>query len=249
MNEPVVRRLVCGALPADDLAEHLERRGVNGLPGVLALRSDLFTRQPLEKLPDMSVDLVAALSCTGKPWSSLCVFTDPHGIVTGLDWNPSPENARTNLRLAGACWFREKPVQEESLEATVYTAFRDGAVLRAVLLPGYAFMVCSAEEQLRACHSVLSGHVDPGVRGCSPDRGVFIQGRVDPATVTTGTLWTAAGSVVEGDCRLENCVILQDAVVGRGCRLRNTLVETGVRVPEGTVLDDKYPSFLGECND
>ncbi len=239
-------RSVCGTLPRHDMREHLERRCIGRLPGFLALRADLLTRQPLEQLADPSAHAVAALSCTGKPWSSLCVFTAPDGTVTGLDWRPSPENARTNLHLAGACWFREEPTVEGSLEETVVQAFRSGAVVRAVFHREPAFLVCSAEEQLRACHSVLSGRLEPGVRGCSPVNGAFIQGRMDPSTAVTGTLWTAPGSVVEGDCLLSNCVILQDAVVGRGSRLRNTLVEPGVRVPVGTVLEDKYPSFLGD---
>lgn len=239
-------RRVCGVLPASDLALHLESRGIGSLPGVIAVRSDLLSRQPLEQLCDSSVDGAAALACTGKPWGAMCVFTDPHGLITGFERNPAPELARTNVVLAGACWFREEPEPGQSLEDTVETALNSGAVLKGVLLRGRAFIVCSGEEQLRASHALLSGLVVPGVHGCVAVNRAFIQGRLDPSVRVSGTLWTAPGSVVEPGCELENCVILEDTLIGRGCKLKNTLVEAGTRVPPGTVMEDKYPSFLGE---
>jgi hypothetical protein len=239
-------RQVCGVTPVDDLAPRLRGPRFDSLPGFLAVRDDLFTRQPLESLPRPGVDAVMALSCTAAPWNSLCVFTDPDGTVTRLDPFPTPERAGTNLRLAGACWFSRKPPSTGSLEDDVRHCLDRGGVIRAVLPPGRAFLVCSREEQLRACHAVLSGLVVPGVAGCEPLDGMFIQGDVAPSAALSGTVWTAPGSVVEDCCRLENCVILPGAVVGRGSRLRNALVDPGVRVPPDTDLEDKYPSFPGE---
>jgi len=239
-------REVCGVLPEDDLSAHL--RGTDDRDGILAVRADLLTRQPLERLPRAGVDGVAALTCTGRPWNFTCVFTDPSGIVTALDGNPGPEHARTNICLAGACWFSKPVPLRATLEETLAAALDEGAVIGTELFTQKAFIVCSGEEQLRACHAVLSGHFRPGLAGCSPDDGVFTQGFVDPTCSVTGTLWTAAGSTVGEGCLLENCVVLDNAVVGPGCRLRNTLVEAGTRVPAGTVMEDKYPSFLGECN-
>lgn len=239
-------REVCGVLPEDDLSAHL--RSMENQGGFLAVRADLLTRQPLERLPRAGLDGVAALTCTGRPWNFTCVFTDPSGIVTGLDRNPGPEHARTNIILAGACWFSKLPPLRSTLEETLAAALAAGAVIGAELFTQRAFIVCSGEEQLRACHTVLSGHFEPGLAGCAPKNGTFMQGFVDPTCTIGGTLWTAAGSTVGEGCLLENSVILDNAVVGPGCRLRNTLVEAGTRVPAGTVMEDKYPSFLGECN-
>lgn len=244
---PLPGRKVCGVLPVDDLQVHL--RNTENLPGFLAVRADLLTRQPLNLLPRTGVDGACALACTGRPWNETCVLTNPSGLVTGLDKKPGPEQAITNICLAGACWFREPPPAGDTLEETLAAALAEGAVMAAELFTERAFIVCSAGEQLRACHHVLSGHFRPGVQGCSPKEGVFTQGSVHPSCSVGGTLWTAAGSSVGEGCHLENCVILEDAVVGPGCRLRNTLVEAGARVPAGTVMEDKYPSFLGECND
>lgn len=230
----------------DDLKPRFRGARFDSLPGFLSVRDDLFTRQPLESLPRPGADAVLALSPTGAPWNSLCVFTDPDGTVNHLDPFPPPERAGTNLRLAGACWFAGKPSGAGSLEDEVGNCLDRGGVVRAVLLPGKAFFVCSREEQLRACHAVLSGLAVPGVAGCEPRNGRFIQGRVSPSAILLGTVWTAPGSIVEEDSRLENCVILPGAVVGRGSRLRNALVDPGVRVPPGTDLEDKYPSFPGE---
>ena len=239
-------RQVCGAAPLDDLHLHLERRGIKGLPGVIALRSDLLTRQPLELLPRSDADGVAALATTGKPWASLCVLTDPKGFIIGFERNPCPELAETNLCVAGACWFADKPKHHDSLEETIIRSHESGARLRALLLPGKAFIVGSAGEQLRACHNMLSGRVVPPVAGCEPCNGTFIQGEVHRSARVEGTLWTAPGSRVEEDCVLENCVVLENAVAGRGSRLRNALVEAGARVRPGTIMEEKYPSFLGE---
>lgn len=246
-RKPFPGRRVCGVLPGDDLAAHLQR--TDGLKGFLAVRDDLLTRQPLHLLPKRGVDGVCALGCTGRPWNATCVFTDPSGLVTGLDGKPGPEQARTNICLAGACWFREAPPLKNTLEETIAAALEGGAVIGAELFTERAFIVCSAEEQLHACHHVLSGHLIPGVAGCSPRNGVFTQGFVHPACSIRGTLWTAAGSSVGEGCSLENCVILENAVTGPGCRLKNTLVEEGARIPAGTVMEDKYPSFLGDFND
>jgi mannose-1-phosphate guanylyltransferase len=239
-------RAVCGVLPQDDLSARLASTESRG--GFLAVRADLLTRQPLERLPRAGLDGVAALTCTGRPWNFTCVFTDPSGIITGLDRNPCPEHARTNICLAGACWFSTPPPLMATLEETLSAALAAGAVIGAELFTQRAFIVCSGEEQLRASHTVLSGHFKPDLAGCSPKNGTFTQGFVDPSCSIGGTLWTAAGSTIGEGCLLENCVVLDNAVVGPGCRLRNTLVEAGTRVPAGTVMEDKYPSFLGECN-
>ncbi len=243
---PGETRRVCGVTPMEDLKAWLAGPRFDSLPGFLAVREDLFTRQALESLPRPGADAVPALAPTATPWNSLCVFTAPDGTVTRLDPSPPPERAGTNLRLAGACWFPEMPPDAGSLEELVAGCLDRGDRVRAVTLSGKAFLVCSREEQLRACHAVLSGLTVPGVAGCKPLNGRFIQGTTAPSAVFSGTVWTAPGSIVEEDCSLENCVILPGAVVGRGSRLRNTLVDPGVRVPPGTDLENKHPSFLGD---
>lgn len=240
-------RKVCGVFPEEDLIPHLERIGIGSCSGFLLLRSDLLTRQPLHLLgTNDDTDGTAALTVTGKPWNHLCVLTDPEGLITGFQRNPTPDGAETNLCLAGACWFRECREARNDLEETVIAAFEAGARIRAMLLPERAFIVCSAEEQLRASHWVLTGGASPPVPGCEPDRGRFIQGEVHENTQLRGTLWTEPGSRVEEGCCLENCVILENAVVGRGSRLRNAVVEAFGKIRPGTVMEDKYPSFLGE---
>ena len=56
--------------------------------------------------------------------------------------------------------------------------------------------------------------------------------------------------IVAENAQLENAVVLADAVIGRGCRLANVIVETGVQVPDGTIVlpkpysDNEMPTLI-----
>ncbi|MEX0914962.1 MAG: sugar phosphate nucleotidyltransferase [Wenzhouxiangellaceae bacterium] len=59
--------------------------------------------------------------------------------------------------------------------------------------------------------------------------------QLDSATVQRSVLF--ANSTVEPNAVLSNAVILPNAVIGRDCRLTDVIVEAGVRVPPGTVIE------------
>tara|TARA_R110002096_G_scaffold262327_3_gene455817 strand:+ start:489 stop:1925 length:1437 start_codon:yes stop_codon:yes gene_type:complete len=62
---------------------------------------------------------------------------------------------------------------------------------------------------------------------------------LDDATLHRCVL--SEGVTVAENSYLEHAVILPDAVIGRGCRLSNVIVETGAQVPDGTiVLPNRY---------
>jgi glucose-1-phosphate adenylyltransferase len=43
---------------------------------------------------------------------------------------------------------------------------------------------------------------------------------------------------IDKHCRLERVVALQDTQIGKNCRLKNVLLDTGCRVPDGTVIGE-----------
>lgn len=59
--------------------------------------------------------------------------------------------------------------------------------------------------------------------------------RFEQATLRHTVLF--ANATVAPNTVLENAVILPDAVIGRYCRLSGVVVDAGVRVPDGTVID------------
>jgi ADP-glucose pyrophosphorylase len=46
-----------------------------------------------------------------------------------------------------------------------------------------------------------------------------------------------AGAEIRRGAEVADTVILPEAVIGAGCRLRGVIVDSGCRVPEGTVID------------
>lgn len=51
---------------------------------------------------------------------------------------------------------------------------------------------------------------------------------------------------VSKGAQVENCIVLPGAVVGKNCRLRNAIVDSGCNVPAGTVIESERRSDSGD---
>jgi glucose-1-phosphate adenylyltransferase len=73
-------------------------------------------------------------------------------------------------------------------------------------------------------------------------RGEAISSLVSGGCIVSGAFLRQSllftGVHVHSYSRVENAVVLPDADIGRGARLRNVIVEKGVRIPEGLVVGE-----------
>jgi glucose-1-phosphate adenylyltransferase len=73
-------------------------------------------------------------------------------------------------------------------------------------------------------------------------RGEAISSLVSGGCIISGALLRRTllftGVHVHSYAQVENALILPDADIGRGARLRNVIVEKGVRIPEGLVVGE-----------
>ncbi len=217
---------------------------------------DNITRQPLSPLLSLhresGAEVTIALSPTGHPERKGLVITNPSGIIKAFDEKPPPELCRTNLANSGIYACRSSAV--ENLKVDMPADFgldvfpgllAENRIMAAEVIVGYTRDCGTLEDYLLACHDMLDGTITPTI---SPpfDSCVFLQGKPLPQdTEVEGTLWTEQNTSIEPGTSLENCVILKGAEIGIGSRLKNTLVLPGTRVPERTILDDKYIKILG----
>jgi glucose-1-phosphate adenylyltransferase len=75
-------------------------------------------------------------------------------------------------------------------------------------------------------------------------RGEAISSLVSGGCIISGALLRRTllftGVHVHSYAQVENALILPDADIGRGARLRNVIVEKGVRIPEGLVVGEDH---------
>ena len=63
---------------------------------------------------------------------------------------------------------------------------------------------------------------------------------IAPACTVRGSVKRSvvfAGAEIRRGAEITDSVILPEAVIGTGCRLRGVIVDSGCRVPDGTVID------------
>jgi|GEM_PF-1584546 len=257
---------ICGTTPLRDIVFHLQSLGISeifcsedpGCGGVSVmsyqsarphLGSEWFaawagciTRQSPIALRESALTSAArcaiSLSCSAKPWEHLSVLTDGMGFVEKIENNPPPENAETNLCFSGFLWT--------NCEAYDPVDLLQLATTKAVLLPGYWRCPDSRENYLLTVHDILRREVTPWPHLQIPEHGVVVNSQLPADIEVYGTLWIGRNCRVGEGCILENCVILDGSAVGGKSSLRNCLVMPGMRIPGGTVQNNKYLSFPGD---
>jgi len=253
---------ICGCNPFDDLVSHLKRSGIENIFTDSERESSLVKRTSYSHVTNLLGDTwlaayegmitrqdpgdlawsasrwgsgnAASLACSGEPWKHLTVLTDKTGSVQSCEKNPSPELARTNLCFSGLVLVKGEGFNPEKPLGGHNTS--------AFLVPGYWNILSDRESYLLAAHHILSGRVSPWP-GAKP---VVLNSAIPQSCSVSGTLWVGEGCSVGENCVMENCVIMDHSVVGGGSFLRNCLVSPGASVRPGTLIEDKYLTFLGE---
>jgi hypothetical protein len=257
---------VCGVSTRDDMESHLLGSGVSSIcspdgsersrslpfsragllhgPGWLAVYPRFLTRQSPIELRDRTIASGAprgiSLACSRSPWEGITVLTDAFGFITETEEHPAPEAARTNLVFSGMIWVESGDFDPD--------APFDPSDTAAFLLDGYCREPVSSESLLLAHRDVLTGLVTPWPHYAIPSSGAVLRSPIPPSTTTGGFIWLEHGVRIQGNCELENCVIMSGASVGEGSRLRNCLVPEGVCVRRNTDRFSKYLTCLGEID-
>lgn len=180
-------------------------------------------------------------SCPGDRLS-----TTPDGRVCGFGGVSD-----TNLTDAGV-WLVRRGVAAAAARAdwatpgTFLRAMHEaGTCIHSESLCSYCRIVTAPNDFLLLCGEVLDGRASPPCRGSGSRIVTDPRATVAPDSHISGLAWIAAGAVVESSCRIENCAILEDAVIGAGATVRNALVLPGARIPPGADLSDKYLKTIG----
>jgi hypothetical protein len=259
---------ICGTTPLNDLIVHLRNCGITEIfcneepncgnvsvmsyesakphlgRGWIAASAGCITRQSPLELRDSALAEGAcnaiSLSCSDKPWEHLSVFTDGMGFVEKFENSPPPEMSETNLVFSGMIWVGGDFFDPGDLSKLNRAS--------AVLLTGYWRCPNSRESYLLSVHDILRGAVSPWPHLQIPADGRIQNSRLPADTLVCGTLWLGSNCSIGKECILENCVILDGSSVEESSNLRNCLVMPGMRIPRGTVQDNKYLSFPGDDN-
>jgi NDP-sugar pyrophosphorylase family protein len=221
----------------------------------LVVYGDNLTRQPLAPLTALhealGAEVTISLAPTGDPSSKGIVLTDPLGRVTSFREKPPAELAGSNLASSGMLLCEASCVA--ALADGVFSDFgldvlpsmlSAGRMVAAETTGGYTIDIGTLESYLLACHHVLSGRVIPLAGREIPADGRLLESPVPSDVTLSGTAWIGKLARVGSGSRLENCVVLEGAEVGRNCLLRNALILPGRVVPDGTEADDKYLSVF-----
>jgi mannose-1-phosphate guanylyltransferase len=190
------------------------------------------------------------------------------GSVAGFLEKPKPEEIDTDLISAGA-YVLERDVldmipsgREVSIEREIWPRLVDDGLFGFVHGDAYWMDIGTPERYIQAVADVLSGAVDTRVLGRLRGGPVATGALVDPAaTVASDALVEAgshvaagavigsgsvvgAGAVVGANAVLERTVLLPNAVVDSGARLRECVVGERGRVATG--VDLAGPVILGD---
>ncbi len=214
-----------------------------------------LSRQPLAPLlaahERLDAEITLALAPSGQSGEKELVLTTPEGLVSEFLGKSSADGILTNLANSGIHICRKSAV--ENITEGEYCDFSEdifprlldrGARIAADTPSGYTRNVATLKDYLLACYDALSGAVQPWFGPPLPNDGILVRGNVHPDCASRGILWVGQDSRIESGCSLENCVVMNNAVIGKGSHLRNTLVLPGSVVEPGTCCDDKYLSII-----
>lgn len=154
---------------------------------------------------------------------------DPEGPVV--------ERMFTGIQIMGpAIRERLRPVFSDSVRDGYIPALREGADIRAFVLPGYFAEHSTPERYLAGNLALLR---QPNLLGHPPGPlvGVDPGAEVDPSAQLVSPVRVAAGAVIEAGAVVgPEVVVGAGATVARGARLERTVVWAGLRA-EGTLAD------------
>ena len=214
-----------------------------------------LSRQPLAPLlvahERLDAEITLALAPSGQPGGKELVLTTPDGLVSEFLEKSSAEGILTNLANSGLHICRKSAV--ENLTEGEYCDFSEdifpcllgkGARIAADTPSGYNRNVVTLKDYLLACYDALSGAVQPWFGPPLPNDGRLFRGNIHPDCAFEGILEIGVNSRIESGCSLENCIVMNNVVIGKGSHLRNTLVLPGSVVEPGTCCDDKYLSII-----
>lgn len=180
-----------------------------------------------------------------RPGAGQPLISDPDGRITsfGSDRESNLRDSEIWLLGHGAACAGEQALS--SPRAFLAAAMDSGAALYSECLASYCRVVESPTDFLMLCGDVLGGRV-PGAAGIEANpRIVDPSASIGEGTVMEGLVWIDGGAMIGRDCRIGNSVILAEAFVGDGSMLRNTLVMPGGRVAAFSDLSDKYMETIG----
>jgi NDP-sugar pyrophosphorylase family protein len=214
-----------------------------------------LNRQPLAPLlaahERLSADITLSLAPFGQPGEKELVLTTPEGLVSEFLEKSSADGILTNLASSGIHICRKSVV--EDLTEGEYCDFSEdifpclldsGARIAADTPCGYTRNVVTLKDYLLACFDALSGAVEPWFGTPLPNDGRLVRGNIQQDCRFEGILEVGEGSRIETGCFLENCIVMNNVVIGKGSHLRNALVLAGSTVEPGSCYDDKYLSII-----
>ncbi|MBD3369627.1 hypothetical protein GF402_04605 [Candidatus Fermentibacteria bacterium] len=203
----------------------------------------------LDVLERSSAELLCPLSPTGNDARRPLALGRPDAMLQSIQEVDSGPRM-TNLSLTGtavasgssAALIASNP---QAFDPSDPTALIDPAVVAVETVGGYFRCVDSPRSFLLCCHDVLSRKVVPWFGSPIPKEGTVVE---EPATVLSplqGHCWIGEGARIGTNCCIESCVVMSEAFVGEGCRLKHVLVLPGCRVKPRTIMEDKYLSVIG----
>lgn len=215
----------------------------------VALNGDILTDLDLtamiRKHRDRRADASIALHHVEDARAFGLVATDHDGRVTEFREKPStPESGDINAGtyvLEPAVLRRWEAGRAASIERDVFPALiADGANVEGFASDAYWLDLGTPEQYLRAHADLLAGRV----RGHAyDDPWLAPQARIDPAARIGRSVAVGEGGVVGADAELEDAVLLREAEVRSGARVRGSIVGPRALVGRGATVER---SVLGE---
>lgn len=173
------------------------------------------------------------------------IAADATGRVVGILDQKAPgvpsgavaERMFTGIQIMGpAIRERLRPVFSDSVREGYIPALRDGADIRAFVLPGY-FAEHSTPARYLAGNLALLRAPQLLAHPPGPLDGIDATARIEPGAVVVPPVRVAAGAVVQAGASIgPEVVVGAGATVGAGARLVRTVVWAGLRA-SGTITD------------
>ncbi|MEV7284115.1 NDP-sugar synthase [Streptomyces sp. NPDC093252] len=232
---------------------------------VLVFNGDILTGLNIRALVDTheraGADVSLHLTQVTDPRAYGLVPTDATGRVTAFLEKPqTPEEIVTDQINAGAYVFRRSVIdtipagRPVSVERETFPALLSaGAHLQGMVDSTYWLDLGTPAAFVRGSADLVLGRApSPAVPGRTGDRLILPTARVAPDARLTGGTVVGEGALVAGGARVVGSTILPGAVIEPGAVITDSLIGTGARIGErsiltGTVIGDG--AFVGPDNE
>ncbi|MQA94165.1 MAG: NTP transferase domain-containing protein [Streptosporangiales bacterium] len=172
-----------------------------------------------------------------------CVPTDADGRVTAfLEKTPDPVTNRIN---AGCYVFRRSTLdaipagQVVSVERETFP----GLIAAGETVMGYAdaaywLDVGTPEAYVQGCRDLVLGRLPaPAVSGVPAPALIAADAKIDPDATVGGGSTVGPGATVAAGAEVTGSVLFEDAAVGEGARVVDSVLGRGARLAPGVILD------------